>query len=102
MFWPKGSVETVASGHRMLRWPTAGHLFYVVLCWKLRLRHGLRRTGRQVVLYPDVLLPDFVGGDLRLNSGWDNWNGYHLVSMDEPGDLFLERLASEMGLLRSS
>ena len=94
MFWPKAHIETAANGHLVLNWPTAGHLFYILLCAWLRLRYGVRRTGRQIVSPDDVILRDFVGKGLRLKSGWDNWSGDYLLSEDQAGDMFLSRLAA--------
>jgi hypothetical protein len=94
MIWPKMHIETAANGHLKLSWPSAGHSFYTLLCWWLRLRHGLRSSGRSVVSAPDQsILPDLVAVGFRLSAGWDNWSGYHLLSEDEAGDRFLKRLA---------
>jgi|GEM_PF-996637 len=90
--WPKKYVEIAANGHLMVGWPEAGPLFYGALRVWLRLRYGLRREGR-TVCSPDgeTLLPDFVGAGVRLESGWDNWSGYYLLSVDDFGDRFLRR-----------
>ena len=88
---PKLCMETAANGHLMVNWPDARHSFYVLLSGWLSLRHGLRRAGHWVVSPDDIILPDFVGKDIRLKSGWDNWSGYYLLSEDRAGDEFLRR-----------
>lgn len=93
MLWPKRYVEMAANGHLTLSRPSAGPLLYSLLCWRLRLRHGLRREGREVISPDDIILPDFVTAGLRLGAGWDNWSGYYLIAQDGAGDTFLERLA---------
>jgi hypothetical protein len=95
MLRPKMCKEIAANGHLMLSWPDAGEFFYTMLCWRLRIFHGLRRVGK-VVYFPDdtIILPDLVGEGLRLKAGWDNWSGYHLLAEDQAGDRFLERLAA--------
>jgi len=92
MRWPKKYVWVAANGHLMVSWPDAGHSFYTMLCSWLWLRHGLRRTGKTVYSPVDIIiLPDLVGAGVRLESGWDNWSGYHFLSVDQAGDLFLRR-----------
>jgi hypothetical protein len=94
---PGASLETAANGHRQLDWTAASHRDYVILCWRLRFQHGLRREGRGAFLGDDLILPDLVRDGLRLKSGWDNWSGYYLLSEDQAGGRFLERLATEVG-----
>ncbi len=77
----------------MLSWPDAGHLFYTILLWRLRICYGLRREGRIVFSPDDIILPDLVGAGARLMTGWDNWSGNYLLSEDEAGDMLLKRVA---------
>jgi hypothetical protein len=90
--WPMEHVEVAANGHLIVSWPNAGHSFYIRLHLWLRLRHGLRREGRIVSSPDNIILPDLVGAGVRLNSGWDNWSGYYLLSTDNAGDQALERI----------
>jgi hypothetical protein len=93
MRWHGSQIETVANGHLKLSWPRAGLLSFTLLCGWLRLRCGLRREGT-IIVSPDlIILPDLVSQDLRLDVGWDIWDGYHLLSNDQAGDAFLRRLA---------
>ncbi len=90
MLRPKEYVEVAANGHLMVSWPDAGLSFYILLRGWLRLKYGLRQSGHTVYSPDDIILPDLVGGGVRLKAGWDNWGGYHLLSEDHPGDLFLK------------
>jgi hypothetical protein len=94
MLWPKTYLGTAANGHMTVNWPASGHSFFVLLRGWLRLRHGLRRSGRQVLSPDAIILPGLVGDGFRLRSGWDIWSGYYLLSEDRLGDLFLKRLAA--------
>ena len=86
MLRPKMYSEMAENGHLKLSWPDAGHLFFTALIlWRLRLFHGLRRTGRMVYSSGDIILPDLVGPGVRLMTGWDDWSGYYLLSEDEAG-----------------
>ncbi len=88
---PSRYVEVAANGHVMVNWPDAGHWFFTMRLVWLRLRHGLRRGGVGVDSAGDLILPDLVGAEIRLKSGWDNWSGYSLLSQDHAGDRFLRR-----------
>jgi hypothetical protein len=94
MIRPKMYIETAANGRQKLSWPSAGHWFYTLLWWRLRLRHGLRRSGPSMVSMADVIiLPALFAAEFRLSAGWDNWDGYYLLAEDEAGDRFLGRFA---------
>ncbi|WP_165228358.1 hypothetical protein [Aquisphaera insulae] len=96
MLLPKMHVETAANGHLTLSWPDAGPLFYRALLVRLRLLHGLRRSGRSVESPDAVLLPDLVGNGIRLLTGWDHWSGYSLLAVDQAVDDMLRRLSGRM------
>ena len=96
--WPKKYVEITPNGHLLVGWPEASPLFFDALRVWLRLGYGLRREGRTIYSPDgDMILPDLVGAEVRLKSGWDNWSGYYLLSEDDAGDRFLRRsLAREV------
>jgi hypothetical protein len=90
---PRSDLATAANGHLILSWPDASADFFAVLCFWLRLKYKLRRVGHGVYSPYEMILPDLVSPGFRLNAGWDNFLGYHLLSEDHAGDEFLRHLA---------
>jgi len=64
--------------------------------WKvsllLMLRYGFYRWGVYIPpLTDEAVYPRFHRGKLKIESGWDHWQGYDWFATNEATDQFLER-----------
>lgn len=90
MLRPRMRLEAAANGRLIASRTDGGEAFAIRLRLWLRLQ-GFHREGRAIVGPDEVVLPDHVRGDLRLNAGWDCFAGHHLLAEDDAGDRFLRR-----------
>ncbi|MDD4963723.1 MAG: hypothetical protein PHI11_07390 [Gallionella sp.] len=89
------NLTTAANGHLQLCFERASPLFALWLRLKLQFVHGFRREGHRVRGLNEVIVPNFVRGNIRLLAGWDNWSGYYLLSESVSGDDFLSVYAKD-------
>ena len=94
MLLPKMYIESAANGHLMLSWPSLGLCSTPCFAGTFGFAMGSDERAAWCTRPDDIILPKSVSPGMHLLAGWDNWSGYYLLSEDDAGDAFLNRLVS--------
>jgi len=89
-------IEKVANGHLQLSIRNRGLFNILLLRFILQVRHRFRRKGGHIILPDEGAGPDYIRGEIRLQTGYEHYSGLYILSSDDEGDRFLSKLSNEL------
>ncbi len=86
------SLDPAANSHLMLAFNDAPDSLWIKACEILINEYRCLRQGQTCDAVDQMIFQNFETESFLLESGWDNWSGYYLLSTSNNGDALLRVL----------